>query len=77
LRFDVNTQFSPWISLANNLQYDTVSRIMGWQMRFRWILRPGNDVYFVYAENWLDDPATGRVTLDRNAATKLVYTHRF
>ena len=28
-----DTQFSPWMSLANNLQYDTVSRLLGWQMR--------------------------------------------
>jgi hypothetical protein len=46
-RFDANTQFSPWLSLSNNLQYDTVSRLLGWQLRFRWIRRPGNDVYLV------------------------------
>jgi hypothetical protein len=77
LRFNANTQFSPWISLVNNLQYDSVSRILGLQSRFRWILSPGNDLHFVYAQNWLDDAFTGRRTLDRTAATKLVYTHRF
>ena len=49
-RFVANTQFSPWISLVNNIQYDSVSAVVGWQSRFRWILRPGNDVYFVYAQ---------------------------
>ena len=77
LRFNANTQFSPWISLVNNVQYDSVSRILGWQSRFRWILRPGNDLHFVYAQNWLEDPVSGGHTLDRTAATKLVYTHRF
>jgi hypothetical protein len=77
LRFNANTQFSPWISLVNNLQYDSVSRIMGLQSRFRWILSPGNDLHFVYAQNWLESPIAGRQTLDRTAATKLVYTHRF
>ena len=77
-RLNVNTQFTPWIFAVNNIQYDSVSRVLGWQMRFRWILRPGNDLHFVYAQNWLDDPAgDGRLTLDRTAATKLVYTHRF
>jgi hypothetical protein len=77
-RLNVNTQFTPRMFAVNNVQYDSVSRILGWQMRFRWILRPGNDLHFVYAQNWLDDPSgDGRITLDRSAATKLVYTHRF
>ena len=77
LRLNANTQFSPWISVANNIQYDSVSRILGWQFRYRWILRPGNDIYFVYSHNWLDSPIGPRTTLDRKAATKILYTHRF
>ncbi len=77
LRFNANTQFSPSISLVNNVQHDSVSRVLGWQARLRWILRPGNNFYFVYAHNWLDDPGADRVTLDRSATTKLTYTHRF
>jgi hypothetical protein len=86
-----NTQFSPWISLANNLQYDTDSEILGWQMRFRWIRRPGNDFYFVYTHNWQavdpvdPEPLAARArrvsrrlaTLDNRAAAKVVYTLRF
>ena len=48
LRASADTQFNPWVSLSNNIQYDTVSRVLGWQTRFRWILRPGNDIFFVY-----------------------------
>ena len=76
-RLNVNTQFSPWVFVINNIQYDSVSRVLGWQARFRWILRPGNDLFFVYAQNWRDDPVAGRVTLDRSTAAKLSYTHRF
>ena len=91
-RARASTQFSPWISLANNVQYDTESRLLGWQMRFRWIERPGTDVYFVYTHNWqefeprdpfdpLDPfarPRGGRFgTLDTRAAMKAVYTMRF
>jgi hypothetical protein len=75
-----NTQFSPWLSLANNIQYDTVSRLLGWQMRFRWIRRPGNDLFFVYTHNWNEVLETGGRhfrTLDNRLATKLVYTLRF
>jgi hypothetical protein len=80
MRLLANTQFSPWTSLENNLQYDSVSRSMGWQTRFRWIQRPGNDLFVVYTHNWQERAdAAGRTfrTLDNKAATKLVYTLRF
>jgi hypothetical protein len=80
LRVLANTQFSPWTSLENNLQYDSVTRSMGWQTRFRWIQRPGNDLFFVYTHNWQEfDDEQGRTfrTLDNKAATKVVYTLRF
>jgi hypothetical protein len=76
-RLTPEVQFSPWVSLVNSLQYDSVSRVLGWQGRFRWIVRPGNDFFFVYTHNWSDDPAKGLETLERRAATKLIYTHRF
>jgi len=71
-------QFSQWVSWVNNIQYDTQSAVLGWQSRFRWILRPGSDLYLVYTHNWLDDPLLNRFsTLDRTAASKILYTHRF
>ena len=76
LRGRVDSQLSPWISLSNTAQCDTVSRVIGWQGRLRWILKPGNDLYFVYTHNWQEDPA-GIRTIDRKAASKIVYTHRF
>ncbi len=64
--------------LVNNLQYDSVSAVLGWQSRFRWILRPGSDIYFVYTHNWLDDVLQNKlVTLDNRIAAKVLYTHRF
>jgi hypothetical protein len=79
-RADASTQFSPWVSLANRLQYDSVSRELGWQVRFRWIRRPGNDIYFVYTHNWQELFDSGRrrlSTLDNRLASKVVYTLRF
>jgi hypothetical protein len=67
------TQFSPFVSLVNDLQYDTQSSVLGWQGRFRWIVTPGNDVYVVHTQNWLDQPLLGRfATLDRRAASKVL-----
>jgi hypothetical protein len=72
---DVNTQFNPFISLVNRLQFDTVTRQLGWQSRFRWITRPGNDIFFVYTHNWTD--RTTLQTLDRKGSLKIVRTIRF
>jgi hypothetical protein len=79
-RAEANTQFSPWLSLVNTLQYDNVTRLLGWQMRVRWIQRPGNDLFFVYTHNWreFDDLDSRRFgTLDNRAAAKVAYTLRF
>jgi hypothetical protein len=73
-----DTQFSPWIYLVNNLQYDSVSRGLGWQFRLRWILDPGNDLYFVYQQNWRNEELLERfVTQDRRGAAKFIYTYRY
>jgi hypothetical protein len=72
------TQLSPFVSLVNDIQYDTQSSTLGWQARFRWILTPGNDLYVVYTHNWLEQPLLDRFdTLDRRVASKILYTYRF
>lgn len=77
-RLTPELQFSQTLSFVNILQYDNVSAVLGWQSRFRWILTPGNDLYVVYTQNWLDDRLADRFTpLDRRAATKFLYTLRF
>ncbi len=72
------TQFSPFIAVSNNIQYDSQSDVLGWQSRFRWIMTPGNDLYVVYTHNWRDDPLLDRFsTLDNRLASKILYTYRF
>ncbi len=72
------TQFSPFMSLVNDVQFDTQSSMLGWQARYRWIVTPGSDIYVVYTHNWLEEPLLDRfATLDRRAASKVLYTYRF
>ena len=82
---------TPWIGVTNQFQYDDVSRVLGLFMRFRWILKPGNDLFLVYTHNWrnlesglLDAPEDSDPqrwmdlrTLSRGASIKLNYTYRF
>jgi Domain of unknown function (DUF5916) len=80
IRVVADTQFNPFMYLVNNVQYDSVSGVLGWQARYRWIVRPGNDVFIVYTHNWVEDPfgpSDRFLTMDRRAAAKVVYTKRF
>jgi hypothetical protein len=78
LRVVTDSQFTPFMALVNNIQFDSVSRVLGWQSRYRWILKPGNDLYIVYTHNWLEDPVADHfATIDQKFASKVLYTHRF
>jgi hypothetical protein len=52
--WQLNTTYalSTYISLSNFLQYDSVSRNVGNNMRLRWTLKPGNDFFFVWNRGW-------------------------
>jgi hypothetical protein len=43
---------SPNLTWSNLVQYDSDSRILGFQSRFRWILKPGNDLFLVVGRGW-------------------------
>jgi len=84
--YEVGAEWHPstWISFTNQLQYDDQSELLGLFSRVRWIVKPGNDVYFVYTHNWqyeyLDplDPNTRQLQrLSRGASIKVNYTYRF
>ena len=70
--------FSPNVTWANLVQYDSESRLLGAQSRFRWILRPGNDLFLVVNRGWEKRVTDGDYipTFDR-ASAKLQYTFRF
>ena len=75
LRADYN--FTPNVSWQNLQQYDNESRLVSVQSRFRWILKPGNDLFVVINRGWVktfDGSFDSR--FDR-ASSKLQYTFRF
>ncbi len=73
---DANYNFTPNVSWANLIQYDTESRILGVQSRFRWILRPGSDLFLVVNRGWTKDPAGTYVPEFDKGSAKLQYTIR-
>jgi hypothetical protein len=78
-RINLGFDFTPDISLSSNIQFDDLSNILGTNSRFRWIITPGTDVFFVYNHNWIDRPEFGVrfFTIQQGGALKAVYTHRF
>ncbi len=56
---NVNYAFSPRLSLTNLIQYDNRSRNLGWQSRVRWTLQPGNDLFFVFNQGWIEEQEPG------------------
>ncbi|HEY3382018.1 MAG TPA: DUF5916 domain-containing protein [Vicinamibacterales bacterium] len=68
--------FSPNVSWSNLVQYDSESRELGVQSRFRWILKPGNDIFLVLNRGWSRDfRGLYHRSFDRGTA-KLQYTVR-
>lgn len=52
--------FSPDLTLSALAQYEADSRILGWNIRFRWTMKPGNDIFVVWNRDWLrTDPEDG------------------
>jgi hypothetical protein len=75
----INYAASPFLAFSNLIQFDNLSRNLGWQSRIRWILRPGNDVFFVFSQGWVQDPNGGYKfnAQDSKVSAKLQYTTRF
>ncbi|MCP4977077.1 MAG: carbohydrate binding family 9 domain-containing protein [Maribacter sp.] len=78
-QMDLGLDFTPDISLSSNIQFDDVSEVLGTNTRFRWIITPGTDIFFVYNHNWLNNPALDKrfFTVQQGGAMKIVYTYRF
>ena len=78
LSTQVSYTASPFLSLSNLIQYDNLSRNLGWQSRLRWTLQPGNDLFFVFGQGWIRDALGDHRfrTEDSKVSTKLQYTLR-
>jgi hypothetical protein len=70
---------TPDVSLSLFSQYETESQTLGWNARFRWTLKPGNDFFVVWTRNWLrtDPDAALRFQRDSDSVVvKLRWTFR-
>ena len=74
-----NYAVSSFLSFSNLIQFDNRSANLGVQSRVRWTIEPGNDVFFVFGQGWVQDFERGYDfrRQDSKFATKLQYTFRF
>jgi hypothetical protein len=64
--------------LTNFVQYDNLSDTWGWQSRFQWILKPGNEIHFVWNSLVLPSIERDVMVLSENSALlKVNYNFRF
>jgi hypothetical protein len=75
-QFNTNFLFTPSLTLYNYLQYDTQSEIVGWQSRFQWILKPGNEILLVWNSGFTR-PLERFVMNESALRFKLKYNIRF
>jgi hypothetical protein len=75
-RLRSNIDLTPMISFTSILQYDNMSELMGLYQRFRWIFKPGADLYLVYSWNWIN-LENHFTPIENSSAVKVSYTYRF
>jgi hypothetical protein len=75
----INYSVSPFLSFSNLIQFDNRSENLGLQSRVRWTIEPGNEVFFVFGQGWVQDMERGYSFRrhDSKLVTKLQYTFRF
>jgi hypothetical protein len=62
----------------NYIQYDDISRRLGWNARFRWQISPGNEIYLIYTKNWerIWDPRSRFTPQEERGVLKLTFSIR-
>jgi hypothetical protein len=75
--YRLDYSFTPFITLANFVQYDTESRDIGLQSRLRWILTPGNEFFVVLNHSWQENQFDRFEAAQTRFRVKFNYTFRF
>jgi hypothetical protein len=65
------------VSWQNLQQFDNESKILSFQSRFRWILKPGNDLFVVVNRGWIQNLDGRFDSIFDRASSKVQYTFRF
>ncbi|MBN2322034.1 MAG: carbohydrate binding family 9 domain-containing protein [Acidobacteria bacterium] len=75
--YRLDYSFTPFITLANFVQYDTESADIGLQSRLRWIFTPGREIFIVLNHNWQENELDRFESAQTRFRVKLNYAFRF
>ncbi len=75
-RLNLDILFNTEIFLYNYLQYDNLSKVLGWQSRFVWIFKPGRELFLVW-KSFSFDPYQRFTVNESSLRLKFKYTFRF
>ena len=75
-RVNLDILFNTDIFLYNYIQYDNISKNLGWQSRFVWIIKPGKELFFVW-KSFSYDPYERFTINESSVRLKFKYTFRF
>ena len=78
-RAQINYAVSPRLSFSNLIQFDNRSGNLGFQGRVRWTLEPGNDLFFIFGQGWVQELGERGADFrrqDSRLAVKAQYTLR-
>jgi hypothetical protein len=76
-RMSANVLFNPQINLSTFIQYDDISESIGWQSRFQWIIRPGQEILVAWNSSITNDPLDRFAISESALRFKLKYNIRF
>jgi hypothetical protein len=64
---------SPNLGFMNYIQYDDISRQLGWSARLRWQISPGNEIFIVYNKSWERrwDPTSRFLPMEERGVLKI------
>ena len=64
---------SPDLGFMNYIQYDSISKLLGWSARLQWRVSPGNEIALIYNKNWERrwDPASRFFPSEERGVLKL------
>ncbi len=75
--YRLDYSFTPFITLANFVQYDTESQNIGLQSRLRWIFTPGREIFIVLNHSWQENEFDRFESAQTLFRVKLNYAFRF
>jgi len=72
-QFKADVFLSPDLGFMNYIQYDSVSKLLGWSARLKWRVSPGNEIALIYNKNWERrwDPASRFFPSEERGVLKL------